>query len=357
MSAHADGSRLNMGDAISTGINQYTSNIGKFILIGFVGTFALGVGGWGGFVNVAMKHNRGEEVEVGDVLYPFKRFGDFFIPALLIGLAACLCYVPGIILATRWYYAYPIMIETGCDWKTATAQSKSIVEGHGWATFAMMLVAGFIGRFFAPFTSMISGTAQRAAWEQVNGGGGMDAGPQALPGQQQSWGGPAQQQPAQQQSWGQQPAQEQAPAQQQSWGQQAAQQQGWGQQQAPAQQQSWGQQQAPAQQQSWGQQPAQEQAPAQQQSWGSATDAAGAANDAAAHARTVLATPQDHAEAAASVVGAETVEAANNAEDAVVETATQSTTDNPDEIVRGKTVAMSTFDFDKLLEERKNKDE
>jgi hypothetical protein len=34
-----------------------------------------------------------------------------------------------------------------------------------------------------------------------------------------------------------------------------------------------------------------------------------------------------------------------------VETATQSTTNNPDEVVAGKTMAMSSFDFEKMLRE------
>ena len=48
-------------------------------------------------------------------------------------------------------------------------------------------------------------------------------------------------------------------------------------------------------------------------------------------------------------------ESAGAAEESVVETAAQSTTVNPDEIVRGKTMAMGAIDFEAMLAERNKK--
>ena len=83
-----------IGVYVSKASEIYTKDIVNWVLIGLVGMLALGVGSWGGYQNCALKALRGEKPEIGDVLMPFSRFGDFFLPALFIGL----CIFPGVLL-------------------------------------------------------------------------------------------------------------------------------------------------------------------------------------------------------------------------------------------------------------------
>ncbi|PJB37691.1 MAG: hypothetical protein CO108_20625, partial [Deltaproteobacteria bacterium CG_4_9_14_3_um_filter_63_12] len=145
----------------------FKTDIGTWIVIGIVGYLALGVGMWGGFQNCALKASRGEKVEMGDVFYPFSRFADFFIPAVIVGVGFVLCMIPGVVLAIWWYYAYPIMIEEGIGWSEATKKSKEKASQYLVPTFITLFVGNIVGGILGPITMALSGLVQVDAYNKV----------------------------------------------------------------------------------------------------------------------------------------------------------------------------------------------
>ncbi len=331
-----------LGSLISRSIDLFKQDIGNWLVISVVGFFALGVGMWGGYHNCVLKAMRGEKPEVGDVLMPFSRFGDFFIPALLIGLSAGLLFwlcglgiILAFVLSTWWFYAYPLMIERGMGWKEATEYSKAIVKQDLVGHFVLYFVAGIVGNIggfigLSFLTTVLTGMIVTFAYRDLFAGGGGPGGqqlpygggqpvpaagapmpqgaPQHAPAPQAGWGapqgGPPQQQGAPQGAWGQPAPQAPAP-------------------QAPAPQAQGG----------WAPQAPAPQAPAPQ-----------------AHAPQAPA-PSPYVAPAAPQPGPP----AGDGDE--LETATQATTTNPDEMVHGKTMAMSAMDFEKMLAEQDKKNQ
>lgn len=284
-----------LGAYISEAFEIYKQDVVNWIIIGLVGTLALGVGYWGGFQICAFKAMRGEKPEISDVLAPFSRFGDYFLPMFLISLALfflvwfCgLGLVVALLMSTWWFFAYPLIADRGMGWKEATDLSKEVAKQDLVGTFIVSFVAGlvsniggFIGLSF--ITAPLLGIIQAIAYQRTFGAASPAGGAAALP----PGGG-----------WGAQPAPAPAaPA--GSWGAPAA---------APA---------APA-----------SLSPAPATGW----------DAPAAPATPIAPTVIDSTPAAAPAPV-----------DQPVETAVQSTTNNPDEIVAGKTMAMSTVDFEKFL--------
>ena len=269
----------NIGEYISKAIEIYTKDIVNWLIIGVVGTFALGVGFWGGFYVCADKALRGEKPEVGDVLSPFGKIGEFIVPLAIIFVCAmltfCLIGAVGLIyFQIMWAFAVPLVVLRGLSWKDAAEQSGAIAKQAMLPTFILAFVAGLIGGVFSFITAPLTGIIMTLAYQKQFGAGA----------------------PAGQLSGGWAPP---APAPAAAWGPPAA---------APA---------APA---------------ASPSSW-----APPAAAPAAAPAPSSWAPP----------VAAPAPAAPSEA----VESGTQSTTANPDEVYSGKTMAMSAVDFEKMLED------
>ena len=173
MSANAP--EYDIGGYVSRSFEMYTKDIVNWIIIGLVGTLALGVGGWGGFQNCALKAARGEKPEISDVLMPFSRFGDFFIPLLMIMGGMMLCFLPGVYLALIWFFMYPIMIDKGVGWQDATKMSKEVAGQNLVMTFVLGIVAGILGQVGGviglPFlTAPLTGIFAVMAYLHVFGG-------------------------------------------------------------------------------------------------------------------------------------------------------------------------------------------
>jgi len=182
-----------LGGLVGESIEIYKKDIGGWIVIGLVGTLALGVGYWGGFQHCAQKAIRGEKPVVGDVMMPFQRIGDFIIPAVLIGCAVVflgwLCGV-GLLLAlylsAMWFYLYPLMLERNISWQEARDISKGINEQDKGGSIVLALVAnvvggagGVIGLTF--LTAPLTGIIQVLAYNKTFHGGAPQGGPGALP--------------------------------------------------------------------------------------------------------------------------------------------------------------------------------
>ncbi len=304
----------NVGEYISQSFEIYTKDLVNWIIIGVVGTFALGVGFWGGFHVCADKAIRGEKPEVGDVLSPFSKFGEFIVPlAIMFGcgmLTVCLIGFIGLIyFQIVWAFAFPQVMLRNMSWKDAAETSGEIAKQAMVPTFILVFVAGLIGGIggiiglnflTAPLTGIIMMLAYNKQF-----GGGSSAG--QLPGAAGGGGG-----------WAA-PAAPPAAAPAQSWGPPPA--------DTPA---------APpadAPVQSWGPPPADTPAapaPAAPSSWAPPEPTPAPAPAAPAPA------PASPAEQ--------------------VESGTQSTSDNPEDAYAGKTMAMSAVDFEKMLnDQNKNK--
>jgi hypothetical protein len=319
-----------LGGYLSKAIDIYKQDIVNWIIIGVVGTFALGVGFLGGFHICAMKAMNGQKPEVGDVLAPFSRIGEWILPvlglsavAILLGWVCGLGIFIAIYFSLLWMWAWPLMYSQNQTWAQAKETSTALVKASLVPNLILMVVAGLVGGvggivglnfLTAPLTGIILALAYQAQF----GGNTGDRGPAALPGQ--GFGGPA---PAPG-AWGAPPAA--APV-NNAWGAPPA--------PAPADNNAWGAPPAAAPAPSpWGAPPAAAPAPANNNAWGAPPAAAPAPAPAAWGAPAPAPTP-----AAAPPAGN-------------IESATQSTTNNPDEIVAGKTMAMSTVDFEKLMADR-----
>ena len=311
-----------LGGYISKAFDIYKQDLVNWIIIGVVGTFALGVGFLGGFHICAMKALSGQKPEVGDVLAPFNRIGEWILPilglsavAILLGWVCGLGIFIAIYFSLLWMWAWPLMYSQNQTWAQAKETSTTLVKSAMVPNFILMFVAGLVGGIggivglnflTAPLTGIILAVAYQAQFGASGGYGG----PAALPGQ--GYGGPS---PG---AWGAPPA---AASMKNAWG-------------APPAA-------APADNNAWGAPPAAAPAPTP---WG-----APAPTPAPADNNNPWGAPQAAAPAP-TPWGAPAPTSAPPAEN--IESATQSTTNNPDEIVAGKTMAMSTLDFEKMLAER-----
>jgi hypothetical protein len=156
-----------LGDYLGRSVTLYLKSVGNWILIGLVGSLALGVGSWGGFHNCVLKALRGEQPQVGDVLMPFSRFVDFFVPVLLIGIGFCFCLIPGLVLASWWFFIYPLMIERNIGWREATRLSKGVAQQKLLAVFVVLLVAGVVAGLLSFVTAPIEGMVAVLCYKHV----------------------------------------------------------------------------------------------------------------------------------------------------------------------------------------------
>jgi hypothetical protein len=93
-----DPKNLSLGDCIKAAFDLFMKDPVNWIIIGLVGSVAIGVGYWGGFQLCAMKALKGEKPAVADVLAPFSRFVDYFLPFLITYIGYCICILPGVYL-------------------------------------------------------------------------------------------------------------------------------------------------------------------------------------------------------------------------------------------------------------------
>jgi len=381
-----------LGGLVSESLEIYKKDIGGWIVIGLVGTLALGVGYWGGFHHCAQKAIRGEKPAVGDVMMPFQRIGDFIIPAILIGCAVVflgwLCglgLVLALYLSAMWFYLYPLMLERNISWQEARDLSKAVNEQDKGGAVILALAAnivggvgGVIGLTF--LTAPLTGIIQVLAYNKTFHGAAPQGGPGALPpgggpqfapapggaapqgypqpqgappqgysqpqgappqdGYGQPQGGPPQGAPPQ----GYGPPQGAPP--QDGYGQpQGAPPQGYGQPQG-APPQGYGPPQGAPPQDGYGQPqggPPQNYGPPQ----GAPPQGYGQPQGAPpqGYGPPQGAPPQGYGPPQGAPQAAPTAPPTS--------AATQSTTDNPDEVVAGKTMAMSAVDFENMLKDQK----
>jgi hypothetical protein len=334
-----------IGAYFNQALEIFKQDIVNWIIIGFVGNLAVGVGFWGGFHICTEKALRGEKPTVGDVLAPFSKIGELIVPILIIvalatfGMILCgLGPFIALYFSVLWFWAFPLVTIKNMPWQQAKDTSTALVKANLVPTLILMVVVGFISGLsgiigipglLAGLGGIMSSLAFRAQFGDNTGGGGYGGGAPALPGAGfQGGAAPA---------WGAPPAAAPAPVPSQGWGAPPAADPNaaWGAAPAPVANQGWGAPPAapaPDPNQGWGAPPAAP-APAANQGWG-APPAAPAPS------------PFNLDKPAAAPV------AAPPTADGSVETAQPSS--GGDDAYSGKTMAMSVQDFDKMLAERNN---
>lgn len=301
---------LDIGGMLSKSWEIFQRDMVNWILIGIVGSLALGVGGWGGFQYCALKAARGESVSVGDVFYPFQHFGRLFIPMLaILGIVIFTCGLGGLVVGFLWFWMYSLMVDRGLSFGDAAKLSKDAAMANVGPTILTMVVmfalnmvgnAVVIGTLI---TMPIGAIFAILAYLNIFGNAPSGGSPQSLdysPNAPAPMGAPA--------GGYAPPAAAPAPVPGATF-------------QPPAG--------AP----------------------GPAVPAPAPAPVMPAPAAPAPAAPTPAPAAPAPVAPAP----ASNlppAADTPVETAQQSTTNNPDEIVAGRTIAMNTMDFEKMLKEQ-----
>jgi hypothetical protein len=104
--------------------------------------FATGAATYG-----VLQELRGSEVTIAGCLRvgrsAFGRvFAVSFISNLVIGLAALLCLVPGIVLAVRWAVAVPVAVEEAPGAQGALDRSTLLTDGYRWPVFGVVFLVG-----------------------------------------------------------------------------------------------------------------------------------------------------------------------------------------------------------------------
>lgn len=161
--------KYELTDYINEGIEIYKEDFGTWILIGIVGSFALGVGHWGGFQYCALKASRGEEVSVGDVLYPFQRFFAYIVPMILITIGFMFCFLPGLYLSIKWYHIFTIMADRDIGWSKAKEVANELSDGDMGGVFVLWLVGALLGGVFPPITSAFQGVIAAKSYLTATG--------------------------------------------------------------------------------------------------------------------------------------------------------------------------------------------
>lgn len=343
MTQYRTNADLDVGDLLKRAWEIFQQDLVTWILIGLVGGLALGCGGWGGYQHCFLKAERGEKVEVGDVLYPFSNL-HLLVPVLaIIGITLVTCGIGGLVLAFLWFWLYPLMVDRKLSFGDAARLSKEAAlanVGPTVLTLVVLIAINMIGGSIAigallttPFTAILA----MLAYREIFGGGadprqldyapGVPA-PTAAP--RQGYGAPNAAPPHGAPPYGAAPygaAPYGAPPQGAS----------------PYGGSPYG---APP----MGPPPA---APPYGAPGAGGVGGAGAAAPfAPASPPPGPAPAPGPATAPASAAPAPTSPHAQRAPAPapnVVETAQQSTTNNPDEVYRGKTIAMSSVDFEKML--------
>jgi hypothetical protein len=126
---------------------------------------------------VSLRLREGREPQFGDVFY-FDRFLQFVLAfyalVILIAIGFAFFILPGLFLATIWFYVFPLMVERELGLGDAMRESKALADRVGLAQqFTLTLVLLLLGAvlsaltdglssiFFTPFAAVYVLTALR----------------------------------------------------------------------------------------------------------------------------------------------------------------------------------------------------
>jgi hypothetical protein len=154
---------VNLGKWLSEGWQMVESDMGFFLLLGFiyagilalVSTSSVGIGYFIidgplriGFFYILFRKMRGEHVEIGQISKGF----EFFMAALLssivttlfVGLGLIFCILPGIILMALYMFTAPFILEQNLDFWQAMEASRKLVNEHLFELVLFVIIQGII---------------------------------------------------------------------------------------------------------------------------------------------------------------------------------------------------------------------
>ncbi len=136
----------------------FSKDIVNWLLVTVVGILALGCGAWGGWHYCALKSARGESISVGDVLYPWSNLGLLIPVLIMIGVAIPTCGLGMIVLAVLWFWLYPLMVDRGMGWSEAGKLSKDTVMANLGPSLIILVVGMAINMVgsFIPFGGLVT---------------------------------------------------------------------------------------------------------------------------------------------------------------------------------------------------------
>jgi uncharacterized membrane protein len=172
--AVSDRYSLNISGLIGKGIDAFKENAGNYVLftliviainaalamIPFLGSLASLVISPplnAGYIFVAMKIHRGEEVTFNNFFDGFKApFGNLvllgLVSGILTGIGFVFCILPGIWLAVSWVIAAPMLLFIKSEFWDAMEASRKVVAANFWGWLGFLIVAGLGAALFSVIT-------------------------------------------------------------------------------------------------------------------------------------------------------------------------------------------------------------
>lgn len=90
------------------------------------------------------------------------KLGALFVTSLLSGLGIMagmiLLVIPGLVLATWWFVAGPVVMLEGKSGTTALGRSRELVRGNGWVVFGLFVVVTILVSVAASVLGSITGS-------------------------------------------------------------------------------------------------------------------------------------------------------------------------------------------------------
>lgn len=99
-----------------------------------------------GTIDAVLRRTRdGRAIQVGDLFARFDQFGRylgaFYVLTILIGIGFCLLVVPGIYLATIWFYTFPLLVDRPLSLGDAMRESYQLVhDGDFWTHTGLVIL-------------------------------------------------------------------------------------------------------------------------------------------------------------------------------------------------------------------------
>ncbi|MFZ4785472.1 MAG: hypothetical protein ACOYLH_08345 [Flavobacteriales bacterium] len=165
---------LNISGLIGKGIDAFKENAGNYVLftliviainvalglipiLGSLASLVITPPLNAGYIFVAMKIHRGEEVTFNNFFDGFKApFGNLIIlglvSSILTGLGVLFCILPGIWLAVSWVIAAPMMLFIKSEFWDAMEASRKVIGVNFWGWLGFLIVAGLGALLFSVIT-------------------------------------------------------------------------------------------------------------------------------------------------------------------------------------------------------------
>lgn len=133
---------MDIGRYLSTGLNltfkQPVPLIAGGLLVFLISCASLGLLAlplYGGLMMMYMRANAGQRIQIGDIFKYLNKTVPLFIAliviAVLLTIGFILLVIPGLILAARWFYVIPLMVDRDMALGAAMSRSAEMMREKG----------------------------------------------------------------------------------------------------------------------------------------------------------------------------------------------------------------------------------